>query len=136
MRHPAWPLTDLARHAEAAWPEECCGVVLADGRYFALANTAGDRRHAFRVDPAEFLRVLRTGDAPLALVHSHCDAPAKLSPEDREAALACGSPLWPGVQLLVTCVRNGRCVEGRVYAWNDAVRDFLELENLGFAGGF
>lgn len=103
-------LDQLRAAAEAAYPEECCGLVIgrqvpqAAGagspsyvatRLVAAANRHAEPRIAFELDPATHLGVLRqlrqsAGQVPaeclLGHYHSHPEGPATPSPRDRQQA--------------------------------------------------
>lgn len=139
------PLGPIARHARARYPQECCGLVLADAqgtlRFVPIDNVAGTRsaaetsartpRDGYVMDPAQVLSALseveEAGGRLYAIVHSHPDVGAYFSAEDRRMALGGGDePLWPGVQYLVVSVRGGVVDDAGVYTWNAARRDFDE----------
>ena len=103
--------------AEAAYPEECCGLLSgseADGvvsvdDVHGSDNLAADRSRRFEVDPALRLRLQRTlrGSAHhvVGIYHSHPDGPAQPSPRDLDAA-------WePDLVWLVVAVRNGQAIQ-------------------------
>lgn len=98
-------LLAIRGHAVAAYPRECCGVVIdLKGRLMAFAgrNVAADAAHAFEMHPADRLLVeqqRRLGHPVVAIYHSHCDGPALFSDKDREYAAA-----WPDVLHLVLAV--------------------------------
>lgn len=108
-------LAAIARAAEEAYPEECCGLLvgtLQDGhrrvtRIAASANVFdGDRRKRFEVDPRlilKFQRELRDGAERLVgHYHSHPDGPATPSATDAEMA-------WePDLAWLIVPVAAGR----------------------------
>ncbi len=87
---------------------------------------------AFRFDPAEHLAALiaaeRRGEAPVAIVHSHVDAPAVLSAEDRAQAAPEREPLFPGLGSLVVAVVAGKAAEVRLFFWEEG--DFHEIACL------
>lgn len=138
------PLREIAAHARACYPQECCGLVLADAkgalRFVPIDNVAGSseisartKRDGYVMDPNQLLSALeqseREGGRLHAIVHSHPDVGAYFSKEDRDMALGgTDEPLWPGVQYLVVSVRGGRVEGARLYTWNPASRDFAELE--------
>jgi proteasome lid subunit RPN8/RPN11 len=138
------PLREIAAHARATYPQECCGLVLADAagalRFVAIDNVAGSseisartKRDGYVMDPKQLLAAMqesdREGGRIHTIVHSHPDAGAYFSPEDRRKALGDdGEPLWPGVNYLVVSVRSGRVDGARIYTWNSESRDFAELE--------
>lgn len=122
---------------ERAYPDEGCGWLLRakDGSLMlqpmrnTLAGVGGRGRNAYAFDPREQLGCERQaalrGDAPLAIYHSHCDAPAFFSAADRAAAAPGGEPLHPGVLYLVVSVVSGRVAEERWFAW--AGQGFSEM---------
>ncbi len=92
-------LAAMMAAAEAAWPEECCGLLIGNGRetitvgrVLPAANIAADRRAAFEVDPAVRLRLereLRARGGGTRLVghyHSHPNGAAAPSPTDAARA--------------------------------------------------
>lgn len=106
--------------AEAAWPEEACGLLAGrrDGarlgvtRAVPCANLAADRRRAFEIDPQAWLDLRAAlaretgagggGEDIVGCWHSHPDGRAGPSPRDLAAA-------WePGFLWLVVAVRGGR----------------------------
>jgi len=111
--------------AEADPEREVCGfVVRRPGgalEVVPVRNSAGaaEGRSAFAMETAGQLRILlgleREGGEIVAVFHSHVEAPAVLSREDREQLTASGAPLWPGVEQLVVSVRRGRAGEVRRY---------------------
>ena len=138
------PLREIAAHARATYPQECCGLVLADAagtvRFVAIENVAGSsdisartKRDGYVMDPSQLLSALeqseREGGRLQCIVHSHPDLGAYFSKEDRDMALGGGDePLWPGVQYLVVSVRGGRVDGGKLYTWDERLRDFAEQE--------
>ncbi len=108
-------LAAIARAAEEAYPEECCGLLVGTlqgghrrvTRIAASANVAeGDRRQRFEVDPRLIFalhRELRGGSERLVgHYHSHPDGPAAPSATDARMA-------WePGLAWLIVPVAAGR----------------------------
>lgn len=146
-------LAEIARQAEAGYPEEICGIVIgkrgAPDTYQIrqvrnLANQERQRdtggvlrnaRTAYFGDAREMLRISTEADLhgweTLVLYHSHPDHDAYFSAMDRERALWPGQeppePLWPGVSYLVVAVRKGRAWEARYHVWDEAGKDFVEV---------
>ncbi|MBK8176913.1 MAG: M67 family metallopeptidase [Rhodospirillales bacterium] len=114
---PSGALRQIASAAAAAYPQECCGLLIGrapDGErgdvfvdeIMATANTAPPpRTRAFEIDPAAlFAAHRRLRESRWSIVghyHSHPDGPAAPSPRDAErvfdprliwviAAVACG----------------------------------------------
>ena len=138
-------LAAIAEHAEKAYPEECCGVILSrDGRdeVHCLDNIQNalhakdpetfsrDARTAYTLDPKELEAVLqqatRRGLAFKALYHSHPDHDAYFSNEDKACATPFGEPTYPDTAQIVVSVMNGSVGRLAVYAWNPDIEDFVE----------
>jgi proteasome lid subunit RPN8/RPN11 len=153
-------LAAVAEHAEREFPREACGVIAgrAGGsrleRVCPLRNVQ-DRYHArdparyprtahdgFRLDELERLRLLERFDVEglveRVLYHSHCDAGAYFSPEDRAMAVIDGLEILPGVVHLVVAVREGRAVDAAAFAYDAAARRFEEVRVplVGAAAGW
>ena len=88
-------LTHIERHAREAYPDECCGALIArDGRIVRavrLPNTtsAGARRR-FRIGPADYRlaeqQAREFGGILAGFYHSHPDSPARPSQHDLDQA--------------------------------------------------
>ncbi len=136
-------LRRIARAAEAAYPEECCGLLVGEGgegsegggrrwrvaRVEASANLAeGDRRRRFEIDPRLLIRLhreLRGGETRvIGVYHSHPDHPAEPSAHDLKLALE------PGLAWLLTSVAGGRATDtsAHVLAEDGARFDEIALE--------
>ncbi len=128
---PGWPEAvgqEVTRHLEASWPHEGCGVILQHGgtgglRVRPLRNVAGSPRTAYAFSPEEWLAVLTEADARgervVCVFHSHVEAPARFSEEDRARAAPAGEPLLPGVSYLIGSVHRG-CVRWvSEYEWRE-----------------
>lgn len=131
---PAWhvfgltlphPVLDAVRaHAEAGYPAEVCGLILApDGQTEAdqvilISNRAEASSMAFRFDDAEYLQALQRAEAEgervVATFHSHCDAGAYFSAADRTGVVA-GTA---AEAQLVLEVRGGRAGELAAYRFS------------------
>lgn len=123
-------LAAIYSHAELVYPEECCGLVLADGvvqpcrnvlgqegeeRLGASTRTARDGYTLSFQDTLFLQRSLESSCPTRVIYHSHPDAGAHFSQEDRARALLAGEPIYP-VSYLVVEVRGGRAVGARLYA--------------------
>jgi adenylyltransferase/sulfurtransferase len=136
------PIDAIAAHMGACYPNEGCGLVVADARgalaFVPIPNVAGTtdmssrtQRDGYVMDPKSLLTALdaveRAGGRLYAIAHSHPDVGAYFSKEDKAKALDHhGDPLWPDVQYLVVSVRNARADAARVYTWDAVRRDFIE----------
>src|SRR5256885_13519870 len=140
-------LRHIAGHARSTYPAECCGLLLAGAsgalRFQPIANVAGTpqaaatsartQRDGYVMDPQALLRTLeateRAGGHLWGIVHSHPDAGAYFSIEDRHMALGGGEePLWPGVRYLVVSVKASGVDGVRLYTWDPGRRDFIDEE--------
>ena len=110
-------LRAIVDHAEAAFPQECCGLLSGDGadgviridEIHASENIATEPNRRFEVDPALRLRLQRTlrhgGGRVVGIYHSHPNGPAQPSSRDLEAA-------WePDLVWLIVGVRQGQAVQ-------------------------
>lgn len=146
----------LCRHAEKDYPSECCGLLIAEQsrplevlRTVPLVNVQ-DKYHA--KFPEEFPRNSRTayfleprdlleaekenrkkGHVIWGVYHSHIDAEAYFSDEDKRLALSDGTPIFPGMRYLVISVFQGKATQYRVYAWDAGAKDFVEIDQGAFS---
>ncbi len=127
--------------AEAAFPQECCGLLLGSvpddfdkigRRLFAdsareLTNgwEASARTHRYAIDPLAVARIEAelsgTGRGIVGIYHSHPSAPAWPSPFDLERA-------WPCCSYWIVSVREGRAVDSRCWMRTEDGRSFVEEE--------
>ncbi len=127
---------DLARiraHGEAAYPEECCGILVgrtgkaADGNGAVLARVVRlvgaeneredeSRHNRYLIPPEVILRTERAARADgldvVGYYHSHPDHPSRPSDFDRDHA-------WPGYSYLIVSVRKGRARDERSWRLSD-----------------
>lgn len=133
---PASVLSKVFAHAESDYPREACGVLLVQGGRWEvkpLAN-AYDRYHAadpvrfprtsrtaYLFEPKEWLRVSTRADADGAQIacvyHSHVDAGAYFSAEDRAMAAPDGEPILPSTAYLVVSVVAGKAGPAKLFCW-------------------
>lgn len=124
------------RHATETYPDECCGLIFADGSLRRGRNiqdalhTAdpiafprdGRRGYTFAVEDMLVLeKSFDTANPVVVIYHSHPDAEAYFSDEDRDRAVIAGRPVYPVAHLVIT-VPQGRprgaqlfCFRGRAY---------------------
>jgi proteasome lid subunit RPN8/RPN11 len=115
----------IQRHAENAFPQEACGLVLGAAgrarRAVPLPNSrapTAQARSSFEMEPEALLQALRRGrrlgERVLWIYHSHVGCGAAFSAEDaRRARSEEGAPFWPGVRYLVLSVSKGRVMDLR-----------------------
>ena len=139
-------LAAISGHAEATFPEECCGVILgSDGgdEVHRLENIQNrlhatdpetfprDARTAYTLDPKELEAVLEQakcrGLTFKALYHSNPDHDAYFSAEDKACATPFGEPTYPDTAQIVISVMDGKAGRVAVYAWDADAGDFVEI---------
>lgn len=104
----------IEEHAVAAYPHECCGVIIGrvnpDGRDGVEAIRTGnlntERAHdRFELDPRDYMRADKQARAAgldiVGIYHSHPDHPAQPSETDRAAA-------WEGYSYVIVAVNGGK----------------------------
>lgn len=140
----AWQ--EIARHAEETFPEECCGVVIANGgseRVQRLENIQ-NKLHAldpetyprtaviaYAMDPKELELVIdsatRAGAKLKAFYHSHPDHEAYFSDEDKAFASPFGEPTFPSAAQIVVSIYHREVKRLAAFTWSDERNDFVEV---------
>jgi proteasome lid subunit RPN8/RPN11 len=135
---------EIHRHAVEAYPNECCGVVLAEegghrvrridniqNRLHAEdpARHPRDARIAYYMEPKQLYEILteaeRRGSEILAFYHSHPEHAAYFSEEDRARAMAWDEPAYPQAFYLVVSV-VGRSVRDQIaVGWDPQRLEFV-----------
>lgn len=139
-------LEGIAAHAGEAFPEECCGVILADAtndQVHRLTNIQ-NRLHAldpetyprtaaiaYAMDPKELERVIQDGELSgrklKAFYHSHPDHDAYFSDEDKAFASPFGQPTFPSAAQIVVSIYSGAIRQIRAFVWSEQSKDFVEV---------
>jgi len=134
---------DLARHAAAWFPRECCALLMrgTGGHELVLADNLADRYHAldpetfprtalraYVLDPRLIAAAERESKELVAIIHSHCGVGAYFSDEDVRQALSPidESPLYPGVDYVVLDAQQDGLHGFKVFAWCHEARRFIE----------
>ena len=112
----------LRQHAEQAYPEECCGILVGSivggerhvHRSVPCQNLRVSEAHnRYEIDPAELIRVQReareSGMEIVGFYHSHPDHPAQPSRTDLEHAH------WIGCSYVITSVQEGKACDTRSF---------------------
>jgi len=141
-------LVRVRAQAEAEYPAECCGVLLARSAppERALmpcrniqdelhaqdpARHPRDSRTAYFIDPKDLLAIGRReaqGYRVATIYHSHVDTGAYFSPTDRQNALINGEPAYPDAVYVVLSVLEGRVADAAAFVWDTSARDFVPTE--------
>lgn len=108
-------LDRMHRHAEAAYPNECCGFFFGqdhDRRKIQEIRKVenakeGDQRRRFQIDPKDYQKAEKYADEHdldlLGVYHSHPDHPAEPSEHDRKVAM-------PWFSYVIISVQNDKAV--------------------------
>ena len=114
--------------AKAAYPNECCGVLLGKDKKVATArlmeNINKDRANdRYEVNPKELLKIEKEASAGrlevIGFYHSHPDHPDRPSAFDRERG-------WPFYSYVIISVHNGKDVSVRSWTFEDEKEPFRE----------
>ncbi|MFQ5830755.1 MAG: Mov34/MPN/PAD-1 family protein [Candidatus Methylomirabilia bacterium] len=135
----------IRSQAEAEYPHECCGVILASEgsasrrRLVPCRNVQNElhakdpERHprdacaAYFIASEDLLKIGRLeaeGFRIRTVYHSHIDAGAYFSDTDKQNARLGGEPLYPDATYLVVSVAEGRVADAGAFRWDPSVRDF------------
>ena len=136
-------LASIYAHGEAAYPEECCGILIGPAPSAGepivvteIQSAENEREDAARhnryvISPQALLaaqrRAREAGLDILGYYHSHPDHPARPSEFDREHA-------WPGTSYMIVSVMKGKVVDGRSWRLVDDRSRFEEEDLLGSNG--
>jgi proteasome lid subunit RPN8/RPN11 len=144
LTQEAW--TEISRHAQETFPEECCGVIFSAGTTDQVVRVKNiqNRLHAldpqtyprtaaiaYAMDPLELDLVIRQGEERgrrlKAFYHSHPDHDAYFSDEDKAFASPFGEPTYPDVAQIVISIYNRAVKVIRAFEWSGARNDFAEV---------
>lgn len=130
---PPRVLTEIARHGEEAYPDECCGFLVGttsdEERQIVRIERApnefeGERRRRFAIRPEELQkleeRLEGTSLLVLGFYHSHPDHPARPSSFDQDHA-------WPWYLYLVQNVEHGHAGPIGAFELAPEEREFREI---------
>jgi proteasome lid subunit RPN8/RPN11 len=133
---------EIRRHAEEAYPLECCGLLIGrieDGGRTRIVSERykvenrfeeGERHHRMAIEPLEYAKAERLHSARgLGVVgnyHSHPDHPAVPSQFDLEHLAP-----WTTMSYVVVSVREGKAVDLRSWELEADRSRFNEEEIVG-----
>jgi proteasome lid subunit RPN8/RPN11 len=132
---------EIRAHAEATYPEECCGLLIAEGSADAVATPnsrktitesirmknayEGPKHDRYNIDPLELFRADRVisqkGMTIAGIYHSHPDHPASLSRFDLEHS-------FPWYSYVVISVPKGRAGDTKSWSPREDHRSALQEE--------
>ncbi len=123
MRIRSEVLSEIRRHGETTYPEECCGFLFGrsvDGvndvvaAYRADNQRAENRERRYQITPQDYLAASKEAEAKdleiVGFYHSHPDHPARPSETDLQEAT------FPGFTYVIVSIRAGRSKE--LTAWS------------------
>lgn len=132
MRIPGFLYQQIARHAEHAYPEECCGVLFgsdATGERLVRAvqeidnSQDANRARRFLISPGQYRAAEREAAVLqmdlLGFYHSHPDHPAQPSAFDTEHAL-------PWFTYVIVSVDKARAADARAWLLREDRTCFVE----------
>jgi proteasome lid subunit RPN8/RPN11 len=134
LRLPGALADEIRRHGEAAYPAECCGVLIGreegDAKVVVRLEPAVNRRtddpHRYLIAPEDLLRLERalrgTGENIVGYYHSHPDHPARPSAFDTEHA-------WPWYSYLIVRIDGGQGADMASWVLDEA-RPVMRSESL------
>ena len=126
-------LGEIHSHASAAYPEECCGLMIGrlEGstkmvnslKKMKNAYEPSERYHRYTIDPMEYLNAENEaeslGEEIVGIYHSHPNAPAKPSLFDKSHA-------WPTLSYIVVEVRQGKPVNTASWVLKEDRSEFTQ----------
>ena len=144
LTQEAW--TEISRHAQETFPEECCGVIFSAGTTDQVVRVKNIQNQlhaldpqtyprtaviAYAMDPLELDSVIRQGEEKgrrlKAFYHSHPNHDAYFSDEDKAFASPFGEPTYPDAAQIVISIYNRAVKVIRAFEWSTARNDFAEL---------
>ena len=134
-------LNEIYAHAQATYPEECCGLLIAKGGDDTVGGTnskkaitesirmnnvyEGPKHDRYNIDPLELLKIDRVmsqkGLTIAGIYHSHPDHPASLSRFDLEHS-------FPWYSYVVVSVAKGRAVDTKSWIPREDHRSVYQEE--------
>ncbi|MBI2361333.1 MAG: M67 family metallopeptidase [Deltaproteobacteria bacterium] len=137
---------EISRHAAETFPEECCGIILHNGRSYEVHRCKNIQNQlraldpetyprtaatAYAMDPKELEAVLQEAETRgariTAFYHSHPEHEAYFSAEDRAFAMPFGEPTFPEAAQIVISIYNGTVRRISAYVWSEEKKDFIEI---------
>lgn len=138
--------SEISRHAEETFPEECCGIIVSNGErdHVLRMKNMQNARHAkdpdafprdatiaYSMDEMELesriVEAQKIGFRLKAFYHSHPNHEAYFSAEDRDGATPFGEPTYPDAAQIVVSVFDKVIKAFKAFAWSDEMKDFVEL---------
>lgn len=139
-------LEEISRHASETFPEECCGIILNNGRTDAVRHCANVQNSLHALDPETYPRdatiayamdfkelemILQEAESTNATIkafyHSHPGHEAYFSEEDKGFATPFGEPTFPDSAQIVISIYDRVVREICAFAWMQQKQDFVQI---------
>jgi proteasome lid subunit RPN8/RPN11 len=137
---------EISRHAQDAFPEECCGVILSNGSSDRVQRLKNIQNQLHALDPQTYPRTAEIayamnpkeleavidaaheqGAKLKAFYHSHPDHDAYFSDEDKAFASPFGEPTFPAAAQIVISIYARVVKEISAFAWSGRSKDFVAV---------
>lgn len=144
LTQKAWE--EISGHAIETFPEECCGVILYNGKTDEVRRLKNIQNQLHALDPGSYPRdatiayamdlkelesviheAETTGAKIKAFYHSHPNHEAYFSQEDKAFATAFGEPTYPESVQIVISIYDRVVRRISAYAWAEEKKDFVEI---------
>jgi len=137
IKIPSSLVCEIYDHAEASYPNECCGLIVgttdSDKNHVVHAvrrckNLNLERaRDRYLMDPQDQLRIMREFEnSPwdiIGVYHSHPDHPSRASQTDTDRAMEIMASAW---SYIIVSVQKGTAVGAQSWVLNEAEGKFNE----------
>ncbi len=143
LTQKAWE--EISHHAIETFPEECCGVILHNGKTDDVRRCKNIQNDLHALDPESYPRnatiayamdlkelesiiheAETTGAKIKAFYHSHPNHEAYFSQEDRAFATPFGEPTFPESAQMVISIYDRVVKRIAAYVWAKQKNDFVE----------
>jgi len=144
LSQEAW--NEISRHSQEKFPEECCGIIVSNGKtdHVLRLKNIQNARHAkdpdafprdatiaYSMDEMELesriVEAQKRGFPLKAFYHSQPKHEAYFSAEDRAGATPFGEPTYPDAIQIVISAFDKVIKDIKAFIWSDEKKDFVEL---------
>jgi proteasome lid subunit RPN8/RPN11 len=140
----AW--SEISRHAEDTFPEECCGVIFSNDKVDQVCRLKNIQNKLHALDPqihprnattaynldanelqSAILEANKIGFKLKSFYHSHPNHDPYFSTEDRQGATPFGEPTYPEAAQIVVSIYGRMVKQICAFAWSHEKKDFVEI---------
>ena len=138
--------SEISRHAQDTFPEECCGVIFSNGATDRVQRMQNIQNQLHALDPQTYPRTAliayamnpkeleavidaanEHGAKLKAFYHSHPNHDAYFSEEDKAFASPFGEPTFPGAAQIVVSIYDRVVKRICAFAWSEERKDFVAV---------